>query len=87
VRKDGSRVPLTPNEYRILFAMVSFPTRVFSRDELIAHALGESFDGYDRVIDTHVKNIRQKIEDDPKKPKYVLTVHGVGYSFGGGEKP
>ncbi len=83
VRKDGEPVSLTPNEYSILFTMASFPTRAFSRDELITHALGDSFDGYDRVIDTHIKNIRQKIEDDSKNPKYILTVHGVGYSFGG----
>jgi DNA-binding response OmpR family regulator len=84
VRKDGEKVPLTPNEYGILFTMASFPTKAFSRDELISLALGESFDGYDRVIDTHIKNIRQKLEDDSKNPVYILTVHGVGYSFGGG---
>jgi DNA-binding response OmpR family regulator len=84
VRKDGEKVPLTPNEYGILFTMASFPTKAFSRDELISLALGESFDGYDRVIDTHIKNIRQKLEDDSKNPVYILTVHGVGYSFSGG---
>lgn len=83
VRKDGKQVPLTPNEYGILFTMASFPTRAFSRDELISYALGESFDGYDRVIDTHIKNIRQKIEENPKKPRYIVTIHGVGYSFRG----
>lgn len=83
VRKNGEIVPLTPNEYSILVTMASYPTKAFSRDELIAHALGDTFDGYDRVIDTHIKNIRQKIEDDTKKPEYLLTVHGVGYSFGG----
>jgi DNA-binding response OmpR family regulator len=83
VRKDGEPVSLTPNEYSILFTLASFPTRAFSRDELITHALGDSFDGYDRVIDTHIKNLRQKLEDDSKNPKYILTVHGVGYSFGG----
>lgn len=82
VRKDGEPVSLTPNEYSILFTMASFPTRAFSRDELITHALGDSFGGYDRVIDTHIKNLRQKLEDDSKNPKYILTVHGVGYSFG-----
>lgn len=82
VRKRGKRVPLTPNEYSILLTMAGSPTRVFTRDELITHALGDSYDGFDRVIDTHIKNIRQKIEDDSKAPVYVLTVHGVGYSFG-----
>jgi DNA-binding response OmpR family regulator len=84
VRKNGQRVALTPNEYNILFTMASYPTKVFTRDELISHALGEAFDGFDRVIDTHIKNIRQKIEDDTKNPAYIVTVHGVGYSFGGG---
>lgn len=83
VCKQGERVALTPNEYSILLTMASYPTRAFTRDELITHALGEAFDGYDRVIDTHIKNIRQKIEDDSKNPRYILTVHGVGYSFGG----
>lgn len=82
VRKNGERAALTPNEYAILFTMASYPTRVFTRDELISHALGE-FEGFDRVIDTYIKNIRQKIEDDTRNPQYILTVHGVGYSFGG----
>lgn len=83
VRKNGEHVALTPNEYNILFTMASYPTKAFTRDELITHALGETYDGFDRVIDTHIKNIRQKIEDDTRNPNYILTVHGVGYSFGG----
>jgi DNA-binding response OmpR family regulator len=58
---------------------------VFTREELIAIALGDDFDGYDRAIDSHIKNLRQKIEDDPKNPVYVKTVHRLGYKFGGGE--
>ncbi len=83
VRKKGEHVALTPNEYNILFTMAKYPTKAFTRDELITHALGETYDGFDRVIDTHIKNLRQKIEDDSKNPKYILTVHSVGYSFGG----
>jgi DNA-binding response OmpR family regulator len=83
VRKNGERVALTPNEFAIVMTMAKYPTKVFTRDELIAFALGDEFEGYERVIDTHVKNIRQKLESDPKSPRYILTVHGVGYKFGG----
>jgi DNA-binding response OmpR family regulator len=83
VVKNGGQVTLTPNEYKLLMTMVKYPTKTFTRDELISFAMGEDFEGYDRVIDTHIKNIRQKIEDDPRNPKYILTVHGVGYKFGG----
>lgn len=86
VRKNGKPVPLTPNETNILFTMAKYPTKVFTREELITLALGESYEGYDRVIDTHIKNIRQKIEDDSRHPRFLLTVHGVGYSFGGNRR-
>lgn len=83
VRKNGEVVLLTPNEFKILWALVKYPTKTFTRDELIDLALGKEFEGFDRVIDTHIKNIRQKIEADAKNPRYILTVHGVGYKFGG----
>jgi DNA-binding response OmpR family regulator len=83
VKKNGEAVALTPNEYKILLAMVKYPTKTFTREELISLALGDEFEGYDRVIDTHVKNIRQKIEPDVKNPRYIQTVHGVGYKFKG----
>jgi DNA-binding response OmpR family regulator len=83
VRKNGEQAALTPSEYKLLMAMVKYPTKTFTRDELIALAMGDDFEGYDRVIDTHIKNLRQKIEHDAKNPKYILTVHGVGYKFGG----
>ena len=76
-------MPLTPNEYKILMTMAKYPAKVFTREELIATALGDEFEGYDRVIDTHIKNIRQKLEDDTKNPRYIVTIHGVGYRFGG----
>lgn len=85
VRKSGQKVPLTPNEFKILFTLAKYPTKAFTRDEIITMSLGHSFEGYDRVIDTHIKNIRQKIEKEPKTPEYILTVHGVGYKFGGTE--
>lgn len=83
VRKKGVPVGLTPNEWKILTALAKAPRRVFTRDELIAHAFDLDFDGYDRVIDTHIKNLRKKIEDDPRSPVYVRTVRGTGYQFGG----
>lgn len=83
VRKQGHIVSLTPNEWKLLAALTKSPSRVFSRDELIAQAFGTDFDGYDRVIDTHIKNLRKKIEDDPRNPVYVRTVRGTGYQFGG----
>lgn len=83
VKGNGSEINLTPNEFNILKNLIKYPKRVFTRDDLINLALDEHFEGYDRVIDTHIKNLRQKIEKDPKNPKYILTVYGVGYRFGG----
>ncbi|MGE5614445.1 MAG: response regulator transcription factor [Bacillota bacterium] len=83
VKKEGRIVNLTPNEYKLLLTMVKYPGKAFTRNELIYMALGDDFDGYDRTIDTHIKNLRQKIESDPKNPKYILTIHGIGYRFGG----
>ncbi|MCX7923731.1 MAG: response regulator transcription factor [Clostridia bacterium] len=83
MRKNGAIINLTPNERKILMTMIKYPSKAFTREELICMVLGEDFDGYDRTIDTHIKNLRQKIEDDPRKPRYILTVHGLGYRFGG----
>lgn len=83
VKKNHTDVKLTPNEFKILTALIKYPSKVFTRDELICMALGNDFEGYDRAIDSHIKNIRQKIESDPKNPVYLLTIHGVGYKFGG----
>lgn len=83
VKRNGEAINLTPNEYKLLLTMVKYPDKTFTREELISIGLGEDFNGYDRTIDTHIKNIRQKIESDLKNPKYILTIHGVGYRFGG----
>lgn len=83
VTKNGSLINLTPIEYKILHSMAKNKNRIFSRDDLITQALGENFKGYDRSIDSHIKNLRQKIETTTKNCKYILTVHGVGYKFGG----
>ncbi len=84
VRKRGELVALTPNEFSLFMTMVKYPLKVFTRDELITLALGDDeYQGFERAVDTHIKNIRQKLEDNPKAPKYVITVYGVGYKFGG----
>jgi DNA-binding response OmpR family regulator len=83
VKSSGQIVNLTPNEFKILMALIKYPQKAFTRDELVFLVLGEDYEGYDRTIDTHVKNLRQKIEPDVKSPKYILTVYGVGYKFGG----
>ena len=83
IRKCGELVNLTPNEFKILMVLVTYPNKVFSRDDLIVSALGRDFEGFDRTVDSHIKNIRQKIETNTKEPRYILTVHGVGYRFGG----
>jgi len=83
VRRQGKLVALTPNEYKLLMTLVKYPNKVFTRDELITIALDFDFQGNDRTIDSHIKNIRLKIEDDTRNPRYILTVHGVGYKFGG----
>ncbi len=83
ITKQNEEVKLTPNEYKILATLIKYPNKVFTRDELIASAFGDEFEGYDRTIDSHVKNLRQKIETDPKNPVYVKTIHGIGYKFGG----
>jgi DNA-binding response OmpR family regulator len=85
VSRDGLPVTLTPSEYSLLVTLATHPGRTYTRDELIQISLKDDFEGYDRVIDTHMKNLRQKIEPDPKQPRYLVTVHGVGYRFGGGK--
>ncbi len=82
VLKNDIEVKLTKSERNILFSLSKFSNKVFTREELIKIALGDEFDGYDRAIDSHIKNLRSKIEDDTTNPVYVVTVRGVGYKFG-----
>lgn len=82
VKKKGVVVNLTPNEFKILKFFIRNPNRVFTRDELIEKVMGFEYEGFDRTIDAHIKNLRQKIEDDTKNPVYIKTVYGVGYKFG-----
>lgn len=83
VKKSGRLVSLTPNEFKILLALAQNPKKVFTRSQLVNLAMGYDFEGYDRTVDTHIKNVRQKIEDDVKEPRYIVTVYGIGYKFEG----
>ncbi|WP_206886418.1 MULTISPECIES: response regulator transcription factor [Alicyclobacillus] len=83
VYKGGVNAELTATEYKLLVTLSRYPRRVFSREELIERVFGMDFRGDVRTIDAHVKNLRAKIEDDPKNPVYIQTVYGMGYRFGG----
>lgn len=78
---DGQPVALTATEFKILGALARRPGRVFSRTQLMEAALGSYYEGYERSIDTHIGNLRKKIEPVPSEPRWILTVHGLGYKF------
>jgi len=81
VTVDGGPVDLTPTEFQLLAAFLREPGRVFTRAQLLDALHGTTIESYERAIDAHVKNIRKKIEPAPGRPRYLLTVHGVGYRF------
>ena len=81
VRVKDRAVDLTPTEFQLLLALARSPGRVFTRAQLLDAVHGVAFESYERAIDAHVKNIRRKLEPDPRAPRYLLTVHGVGYRF------
>ena len=81
VTVGGSPAELTPTEFELLATLVREPGRVFTRAQLLDAVHGVAIESYERAIDAHVKNIRKKLEPEPGKPRYVLTVHGVGYRF------
>jgi len=81
VKKDDKPIDLTPIEFKILTTMYRNPGRTYTREQLITYALGYEYEGMSRTIDSHIKNIRQKIEDDPARPEFIRTVFGVGYKF------
>jgi two-component system OmpR family response regulator len=83
VKKKEEPIDLTPTEFKVLFTLASSPQKVFTREELVEKALGYQFEGYERSIDAHIKNIRRKLEDNPRNPSLILTVYGVGYRFCG----
>ena len=79
VARGGEAIELTATEFQLLAAMARHPGRVFTRAQLLDAVRGEEVDAFDRAIDAHVKNVRRKIEIDPRRPRYLLTVYGVGY--------
>ena len=81
VRAGDRDVDLTPTEFQLLAALAREPGRVFTRSQLLDAVHGVAFESYERAIDAHVKNIRRKLEPDPREPHYLQTVHGVGYRF------
>jgi len=81
LRVGGREVELTPSEFAILRTLLGAPGRVFTRGQLLEASQGEAYDGYERTIDTHIKNLRHKIGDLPRRPEYIQTVHGVGYKM------
>ena len=82
VRKDGHRLDLTATEWRLVELLATRPGRIFTRAEIVDRALGEDYDGFDRTVDAHVRNLRKKIEVDPSTPRVVETVRGLGYRLG-----
>lgn len=85
VKLNDEILTLTPNEYKLLITMASYPGRVYSRSDLLEKLQedGAYFEGYERNIDTHVKNLRKKMENDSRRPEFIITVFGMGYKFGG----
>ena len=80
---DGNPVELTPTEFNLMHTFMTHPNSTFNREELLERALGYAYEGMGRTLDSHIKNLRQKIEPDPKRPSYIQTVHRVGYRLVG----
>ena len=81
VNRAGQTLQLTRNEFNLLAALAQHPGQTFSRAQLLDRLHGVAYDGFDRSIDAHIKNLRRKLEPDPSEPRYVLTVYGIGYKF------
>lgn len=81
VRRAGAVVDLTPTEFNLLATLAGQPGRVFSRLQLLESAQGQAYEGYERTVDAHIKNLRAKLEADPRQPQYIETVFGIGYRF------
>jgi DNA-binding response OmpR family regulator len=80
-------IDLTPSEFAILATLMAAPGQVFSRLDLLDRVSGEAYEGYERTIDVHIRNLRTKIEPNPRNPQYVDTVYGMGYRFTAQKKP
>jgi DNA-binding response OmpR family regulator len=78
---NGTVVDLTPTEFQLLATLAGRPGRIFTRAQLLDALHGIAFETYERAIDSHIKNLRRKVEPDPRSPRYILTVYGVGYRF------
>lgn len=83
VKRGDILIELTPTEFELLKALAETPGRVYSRMQLLDKVQGDAYEGYERTIDTHIKNLRRKVEADPDQPRYIITVRGVGYKIGG----
>jgi len=83
VRRSGRSVELTPTEFELLAALVESPGRVYSRLQLLERVQGSAYEGYERTIDSHIKNLRKKVEVAPEQPVYIVTVWGIGYKLAG----
>jgi two-component system alkaline phosphatase synthesis response regulator PhoP len=81
VRRDNTPIDLTATEFDLLAILAREPGRPFTRTQLLELAYDVNFAGFDRTVDAHIKNLRRKIEPDPRNPKYILTIYGVGYKF------
>ena len=82
VSRNGKAITLTRDEYNILTLLMSRQAKIFTRDEILDAIKGDDFGGFDRSIDSHIKRLRAKIGDDPKAPRYIVTVYGMGYRLG-----
>ncbi len=81
VYRDGTKLSLTPTEFQLLLMLAIHAGQVFRREALLEKLQGTSYEGYERTIDAHIKNLRQKLEPYPAKPRYIKTIFGVGYKF------
>jgi DNA-binding response OmpR family regulator len=81
VSRDGASIDLTPTEFQLVAALARKPGRILTRAQLLDAVRGDDAEAFDRAIDTHIKNIRRKIEPDSRRPRYILTVYGMGYKF------
>jgi len=81
VARRGQPVHLTPSEFTLLAILAQHPGQVFSREQLLERLYGIAYDGFARSVDAHIKNLRQKLEDDVSNPRYILTIYGIGYKF------
>lgn len=86
IKRGDETLDLTPTEFKILELLAASPNRVFTRLQIVERVQGYAFEGYERTIDAHMKNLRRKIEENPKEPRYIQTVYGVGYRLSGEDK-